>query len=62
MRQPDLAKCKHCGAWINPQYGADAPALHQGHEGTAEDPRAPGDYDDICDVCNYRGDQLGGDS
>jgi len=54
-----LTRCKHCGAWIQTDYGQDEPAAHQDHEGTATDPRAPGDYDDICDVCNY-GDGLRG--
>jgi hypothetical protein len=48
-----LTKCKKCGAWIETTYGADEPAAHLDHEGTQDDPRAPGDYDDICDQCNY---------
>jgi hypothetical protein len=50
---PTLTRCKHCRAWINPKFGADEPAAHAGNRGTQADPRAPGDYDDICDVCNY---------
>lgn len=45
--------CKVCGAWINLEYGKDSPAEHQDHAGTIEDPRAPGDRDDICDHCDY---------
>lgn len=50
---PNRTQCIHCGSWINPAYGKDAPAEHSGHAGTLTDPRAPGDYDNICDVCNY---------
>ncbi len=49
----DLTHCRHCGAWINPELGADAPGAHAGHAGTRQDPRAPGDYDNICDDCQY---------
>jgi hypothetical protein len=48
-----LTRCKHCNCFINPKYGEDAPAEHQDHDGSKEDPRAPGDYDNICDRCNY---------
>jgi hypothetical protein len=46
-------ECIHCGATIETEYGADSPAEHAGNEGTPEDPRAPGDWNNICDVCNY---------
>lgn len=52
-------KCKHCGAWINPAFGADGPHEHQEAQGTKRDPKAPGDYDNICAECNY-GRGLGG--
>jgi hypothetical protein len=58
--EPELSRCMHCDAFINPKYGADSPAVHAGHEGTEEDPRAPGDYDNICDVCNYAKGLRGG--
>jgi hypothetical protein len=48
-----LSKCIHCGCCIQTDYGADSPAEHMGHEGTPDDPRAPGDWDNVCDVCNY---------
>lgn len=48
-----LTKCIHCDAWINPALGADSPAEHSGHEGTETDPRTPGDFDNVCDDCNY---------
>jgi len=54
MARPD-SKCRRCGAWIATEYGRDDPAVHQGHAGTKADPRAPGDRDDICDVCDYAG-------
>jgi hypothetical protein len=49
----ELTDCRRCGAIINTAYGADSPAEHAGAAGTREDPRSPGDHDDICDVCNY---------
>jgi hypothetical protein len=52
-KSPTLTRCIHCDAYINPQYGKYSPAEHSGHSGTEEDPRAPGDYDNICDSCNY---------
>lgn len=48
-----LVRCKYCRAWINLDFGKDAPALHTGATGTKDDPRTPGDYDNVCDVCNY---------
>lgn len=48
-----FTRCKHCGAWINPAFGADSPADHSDARGTLADPRSPGDYDDVCDQCNY---------
>lgn len=53
MEKPKLTRCIHCEAFINPKFGEDSPAEHAGHEGTKEDPRAPGDYDNVCDYCNY---------
>lgn len=55
-----ITKCKHCGAYINTAYGKDSPAEHTEHSGTYDDPKAPGDYDDICDVCNYKYNKRGG--
>ena len=49
----NITRCKHCGAYINTDYGKDEPALHSDHEGTKDDPAAPGDYDDVCAMCNY---------
>lgn len=48
-----LVRCKHCNKWINLDFGADSPAEHAGAAGTKTDPRSPGDWNDICDVCNY---------
>lgn len=45
--------CRHCGALVNPAYGAVAPAKHQERAGTPYDPRAPGDHADCCAVCCY---------
>jgi hypothetical protein len=53
-------ECIHCGAVIETKYGADSPAEHQGRRGTPNGPRAPGDYDNICDVCNYAKGLRGG--
>jgi len=47
----ELERCIHCGAYINPEFGADSPATHADAEGTEDDPRSPGDYDNVCDVC-----------
>ena len=55
-----ITRCKHCKAYINTAYGADPPAAHAGHEGTKNDPRAPGDYNNICDDCNYAKGLRGG--
>ena len=49
-----ITKCKKCDAYINTEYGEVEPSFYQNHEGTRKDPRAPGDYDTICDVCNYK--------
>ena len=54
MARDKLTHCKHCKCWINPKYGEAAPIVHAGlHTGDKTDPRAPGDYDNICDECNY---------
>lgn len=44
-----LSKCIHCGAYINPAYGDVPPAEHMDHAGTKEDPRAPGDWNNVCE-------------
>jgi len=49
-----LSQCLTCGATINLEYGKDNYAEHQGHAGTPNDPRAPGEYDDICDECQAK--------
>jgi len=46
-----LTKCKDCGRWINPEFGNDSYADHQEAAGTKADPRAPGEYDDVCTHC-----------
>lgn len=48
-----LKHCIHCNAWINTRFADDAPAKHVDAAGTMNDPRSPGDYDNICDQCNY---------
>lgn len=53
-------RCRHCAAEIETTFGADSPAEHQDAEGTSDDPRAPGDYDNVCAVCNYRDEKPGG--
>lgn len=47
-------QCHNCKAEIETTFGADSPSEHEGADGTADDPRAPGDFDNVCDVCNYR--------
>lgn len=42
-----ITKCKHCGCDIDTELGEHSP------NGDHVDPRAPGDWDDICDYCNY---------
>jgi hypothetical protein len=49
----NLVACTVCGCWVDLDFGADAPAVHVDASGTGDDPRAPGDRDDICDVCAY---------
>ena len=53
MSNQTITRCRHCGCYIDTRYGADPPGEHQDHAGTKNDPRAPGDWDDICDRCNY---------
>jgi len=49
----ELVECKECGVWIETKFGEDEPSKHQDASGTKDDPRAPGDRDDICDVCEW---------
>lgn len=49
----NLSVCRCCGCWIDLDFGTEEPAAHQDAAGTSEDPRSPGDRDDICDVCDY---------
>jgi hypothetical protein len=55
-----ITTCRHCNATIETSFGADSPSEHAGAEGTSDDPRAPGDWDDVCDYCNYVEDKRGG--
>ena len=48
-----FVRCRICNAYINLAFGKDEPAAHQDADGTMDDPRSPGDRDDICDVCDY---------
>lgn len=48
-----ITNCIHCDAFIDTKYGAYPPSEHQDHSGSEDDPMAPGDYDNICAVCNY---------
>lgn len=47
-----LETCRNCGATIDTSLGAEAPTGEY-HEGTPDDPRPPGETDDLCDVCEY---------
>lgn len=47
-----LTTCRECGAFIDPAKGEESPTGEY-TEGTQADPRAPGDWDDLCDRCNY---------
>ena len=51
--KPELRRCNHCGAWIDTTFGADSPAEHQEASGNKDDPRAPGDHDNICAICEW---------
>jgi len=53
MTQANLYQCCHCGAWIDPSYAYEPPAVHAGNEGTKDDPRSPGDHTRCCDQCCY---------
>lgn len=53
-------KCQRCGREIETAFGADPASMHQEAMGTADDPMAPGDYDNICAICNYRDGVRGG--
>lgn len=48
-----VGKCKECGSFIDLSLGGLLPGECAGREGTKKEPRSPGDYDDICDVCDY---------
>lgn len=61
MTTVKLARCIHCDCWIDPKLGELPPGGENSeHEGTEEDPKAPGDWDDICDYCNYAKGLRGG--
>lgn len=49
----DLVTCDFCSSAIDLAFADDAPAMHEGAAGTADDPRSPGDYNNVCDVCCY---------
>lgn len=53
MTDKPLCKCLKCKKWINPAFGLDGVSEHQEAIGTRTDPRAPGDWDDVCAVCYY---------
>lgn len=44
--------CVYCEAVIDLSLGEDPPTGEE-HSGDRDDPRAPGDWDNICDRCNY---------
>lgn len=48
-----ITNCKVCDAVIDTELGADSPSEHADAEGTLDDPRAPGDWDDECAPCYY---------
>lgn len=48
-----LIRCINCFCWIETDYGNDSPVEHIDTEGTLEDPRSPGDRNELCDVCDY---------
>lgn len=51
-------RCIHCGAVIDADLGAESPSGEY-HEGTHDDPRPPGDWNNVCDVCNYQQGKTG---
>ena len=48
-----LRNCIHCGDYIETELGEEGPGEHQDAQGTADDPKAPGDWDDVCAPCFY---------
>jgi hypothetical protein len=49
-----LTRCMHCDCFIDPALGEFPPGgEHSEHSGEIDDPRAPGDFDNVCDYCNY---------
>jgi hypothetical protein len=46
-------RCTNCGCVVETIFGADRPGTHDPAAGTDEDPRAPGDWDNVCEVCGY---------
>jgi hypothetical protein len=50
---PDLRTCRECGCWVDLKLGEFSPGTTGDREGTLEGPRAPGDWDDICENCDY---------
>jgi hypothetical protein len=59
MTRDRFTTCIHCGAIIDTTLGA-APPDGQYRAGNNTDPAAPGDWDNICDLCNYGAGLQGG--
>lgn len=57
-----ITRCKHCGCYIDTDLGEESPGATQDNEGSKDDPRATGEWDDICDQCNYGKGLRGGPS
>lgn len=56
----DLTRCVHCHAVIDTSLGAYPPGRFESRPGTQAYPKAPGDYDNVCDTCNYGQGLTGG--
>ncbi len=49
-----ITRCIHCNCFIETRLGELPPGGENAeHIGTFDDPKAPGDWDNICDQCNY---------
>lgn len=55
-----LTRCLYCRSWIDTELGSLPPGSADDADGSHGNPRAPGDYDDVCDRCNYGLDLRGG--
>ena len=48
-------RCGRCDRHIDTRLGLHLPARYAHRTGTADNPLAPGDFDDVCAPCDYGG-------